>query len=762
MDIFINLKTAVVFTAFFTVFLISSCFWGRLILKALGIKDDCGYGNPVALVAFLSVFILLSSYIALFTHSLDPFLFTIFVLGIVGFVIEFIVNLVKNNNQFELKKIIKDNRIILVPISISLVLSFCYSFRGITGGLEPWWSENADYFNWILLADYWKGDFKPEQFSVTNMATILREIGAFGTEIFFAFFASANGKTSFFSSLGFLIVLYSIIGSFVYLIVYKLLKLQQVLALIISILLVVSTFMVYLGFMGFYGHLFGLFCYLNCIYAIAHTENVSAREYFFKLLFPILLLYMGYQGAFIFFVFMVFCFMCINFIFKYKELYINQSENKFFLIKKEFLPFFIAILISLVIVPQMIRSFITRSIYSVIQESGFGLTLLDPLLFTGIPLENDTLQLRRSNASLFTYLIDIVIVIIIFALNSYFKNKNTNPRREKYQLKSLFYMFLFSVILYLVSFSIKGDIYQVWKLASYVILPLAFIPTSLLVLLLANICNQKKKLFFVLIAAAIAMVLTPKIASSILSYDEQKNKSEEYRSVLNIYNHINQYKDIALTKDKIVFDFDSDSINYFSALASESWESKIYFREQFYLIPSNADFISFMDKDTVFLTNINYKGMYGSEIAHARDKFEIYVYDYDDILNRGMVVYANLERYSAIAVNQYIALKFLLPEKYQKLDTVLKVDFNTNLFKDASCYKAMAYVDNSDDTRMWEINLDKFEFPIMAQNVHNGIITVVINLLEFKPTANYRLPTSEINCVYQIEKIYIEQPETIN
>jgi hypothetical protein len=742
----------VVFTLFFTVFIVASCFWGRMILRAVGIKDESDYGNPNVLVAFLAILVLISRYTVLFSNRLDILFYIVFFGAIVGFIIETVLFIRNNKRSLEIKAIIQCHKVLFVGIFICLIMSLCFSFISFSGKLDPWLSRNMDYYLWILMSDYWIGAFDPANYAIVDFNESIRDLDAFGSDVLFAYFATITFKTSFMASTGYLIVLFSSIGTVIYLLVSKVFKFKFLVSFLISLFFVFSNFIIYLGFSGYFPHLIGLFSYLVCIFVVLTDQSDDAKQYFFKLLFPILLLYISYQAAFLIFIFISLCFIVVNCFIK-NWIFQNGIKTIFTWLKKVIIPFLIAILVSIIIVPQMFLTLITRSIESVNQEAGYGLMLLKPLLFSGIPFIDNSLRLRYSDASIITYFVWILVLVFLFVFNMRFLKGNNDTRQQKDQIKTLFYMYLFSVAGYLLCFSILSDIYQVWKLAAYIILPLSFLPISLLFFSLQNISKPVNHLFRILVTFIAIVIIVPVVVVNVLYNQQRKVQPFFFVSPLPLYSKILELDKLDSRIDKIVFDLYSPIQNQIAAIASESWNRKIYFRKAFYILPSSYDFFPSLDINTIFVSNLKYEGIYGGNFVFDPQYTEIDTYSYDDVVKKGMLISTTIDDYTGFVPFENITLDFLVPEHLYNSDIVLKIDFNKKGLIHPSCNKAIAFINNNQEAQPWQLDLESFEFPIKVESRTHNMVKVVINFPEFGKRIDETSSNNQNLCFYQIEKV---------
>ncbi|MDR2459560.1 MAG: hypothetical protein LBE38_02070 [Deltaproteobacteria bacterium] len=759
MEILTHITTTITFTLFFALFLLSSCFWGRLINKVVGLSKDCSYGDPLVFVAFLALLTVITRYVAIFTLNLKVFFLCVFFGGILGFIVE-LARRLKNNRKLILQKDIQlfSHKILLVPICLCFVLTLIFSFHGLSSGLEPYLSKNMDYYIWILAADYWKGQIDPIRYSLDNLDNFLLYIDAFGSDIFLGYFTASGFKTTFMGSLGFLVAVYTTLGSLIFLLVSRIFKLHYVLSFLISLLFVFSNFIIYLGFMGFFPHLIGLICYLSFVYILLVIKESDPKKYWMQLLFPICLMYTSYQAAFLLFILIMFCSICLDYYVNNGKAAINVQDIKSLLVKKELLPFFGAIIIPIILLPPMLVTFIKRTLYSLTQVEGYGLNLIDPILFLGIPVDNISLEVADSDTSILSYVFLVLVLVgIFYVYNRYLSTKEKTEAQtiQQKSIKTLFILYLLSIVVYLLFFLLSGNVYKVWKFAAYTLVPLGFFPIALFFTTMQNVFGLKQRLFLLIAIFLAILIVTPKVLAEIRMYHYAKSQFIYLRSPLPLYDKIASYKFLNDTKTKIVFDFNYFIANHLAAIAAEDWTSKIYFIKYSYFLPSNFDFSSFMDEDTVFITNLKYDGLYSGRIYNDKYLSDIFIYDYNYIVENGIIVYYNVNYYTGYIMNKDVRLRVLVPKKFENSDFLLKVTVEEKGLKLPDCSEVFAYIhpEGTEEPPIYSMDLHNFIFPVSAQDVHDNMLNINIHFPLFIPAPRELMHSDPNLCYFRFETV---------
>ncbi|MDR2340454.1 MAG: hypothetical protein LBF40_10055, partial [Deltaproteobacteria bacterium] len=295
---------------FFLLFTVSLGFWGRLLLRALGIKEENGYGSPLPLVATIATLALVLRYVFYLTHNFDLLFSLIFILGLLGFVVELLLYLLKGlkpdiEKHSLVSSFTEKHSLILTGLAVCVVCSAYMCLIWPSRTMEPWLSNHMDFYYWIFSSDYWRG---------LADATIGSKYGyqnwpfdSFGAFILFSFFASAKGGQTFMAAPYFLVTLLSWIGICAYSIIRSVFRLPRIVALLLALGLVGGNFFNYIILKGYFGHIVGLVGFLTCLTVVfSATSTKGIKESAFVLFFPILYLFVCYQAVFVVFVSMVF------------------------------------------------------------------------------------------------------------------------------------------------------------------------------------------------------------------------------------------------------------------------------------------------------------------------------------------------------------------------------------------------------------------------------------------------------------------------
>jgi hypothetical protein len=179
--------------------------------------------------------------------------------------------------------------------------------------------------------------------------------------------------------------------------------------------------------------------------------------------------------------------------------------------------------------------------------------------------------------------------------------------------------------------------------------------------------------------------------------------------------------------------------------------------KEVYILPSNSDYISLLDETAVIMTNIFHDGIYGGSFYNSPQRFFVYSYDYESILQKGAAAYAHVDPSSGFTTDDDIAIKILLPARLQGMDFKLKIGFDVIIgSNDLGCYKALAYLENTDDSENSEIiemMVDNFEFPVSPARVQDGKIVLVVNFPNYYTGLDDGGNDMRNACSYRINKV---------
>ncbi|MDR2406331.1 MAG: hypothetical protein LBE27_08190, partial [Deltaproteobacteria bacterium] len=662
--------------AFFLLVTLSLCFWGRLILKLFGVKNNIGYGDPLPLVASVASMCVIFRYLYYLTVKFDLFYSCIFILGIMGFLAEMILFIMRTvKSKREKTDII--HYLLERHISIMIGAITCLSFSAYLAliwpsrAMEPWLSVNIDYYFWIGLADFWRGSFDSNSTAGTNI--FYWALDSYGTSIFFGFFSSAKGTLTYMAIPYFLVSLLSWIGICVYKIIRSAFSLPLVMAILLTLGLVCGNFFNLLTLYGFVGHLVGLLGFLTCLTVVFSIDsNATVKDYFVNIFFPVLYLFVCYQAVFIVFTSMVFFTMILvtllNNIDNYKNI-VRYFSNA---IKVSFIKIILPVVAACVILPQTAAFIFLRTISASRQQEGFPLELIDPTFFSGIPLFNNDLALMQTNSSFISYAF-YFLAIILLALYVTSKNNSLLSAINKKKIIALTILLITCCIVYILYFFIKGQMYLVWKYAAYSILPLSFVASALLFSTLYRFVRGNQCLFAIISSIVVGIMIFFPILAIKSPFYGKIGINTHLKSLTPLIIMLSEINKLNQDKSTIIIDYVTGPKTMAAAIITFPTNKKIYLPHGMYFFKRNNDYFKVFDENTVLYSDKEYVGIYNSYYTLVKDE-KMFTYDLDELNKIGAVAYVGVKEYSSYAWKNQIKVKVLVPLHMRGKNIKLKID----------------------------------------------------------------------------------------
>jgi hypothetical protein len=330
--------------------------------------------------------------------------------------------------------------------------------------------DNNDIYSWALSSNYLMGLSDYSKIIPYGAYYWLATFGsdAFGSYVLNGLFASIfKSNTLYFTSLNIFIILISYQLS-----IYYLLKnngIRKEYSFLGSIFWISNPFFIYLVSNYFLGQLIaGLFLFigLNC-YSEAMKNSYSRYKRVLSILPSIFIIFISYQSAFIL---IIFAFFLISFFLqevnKSSQNQFSTFINNYALVRKISIDLLITLFLCVVLSLETAEHLIYQTLFAAKILAGWSLPLINPLTLVGLPTSLPV----QSKTSFYTYLAFIIFMTFTFGLKNIFKIK-----KGTYSLVILFLL----LIIYSCGDLIinRGNNYQVWKAASFVILPYGFVVT---------------------------------------------------------------------------------------------------------------------------------------------------------------------------------------------------------------------------------------------------------------------------------------------
>ncbi len=272
--------------------------------------------------------------------------------------------------------------------------------------------------------------------------------------------------------------------------VMQLYPLKRSTAFIITMTTSCGAFFRYIVYQHFTAQLCATFVFLMLLTTMIRDEQNSPKSSYlahaWRLSPLLMLLTFVYQAAFIpFFGALLVC-MCV---------FIWQTSSQKEVLKKVMsllLTLAGSIILSILYHPENARYLLHRMLESAIAINGWPLAFLHVFYLFSLPFP---FSLDRGQNT-WEYYDLIAIGSVFFGLAVLFvltqKSKKTLGASKAATVNAASYCFASMTLVYLLAFIVKGHTYQVWKLASYIVMPISFVPLSITTLYCQNVIIQKK------------------------------------------------------------------------------------------------------------------------------------------------------------------------------------------------------------------------------------------------------------------------------
>jgi hypothetical protein len=475
-------------------FVLSTCFWGRFYLRPLKLKFSSGYGQPLTMVAGLT----LMAYVAWLLHgtveNYSLFLTLYFYAGFVGFIAETLIFglrplLRSANKAVTLKDFCCQNKIFMSFLVQATILAFFYSAVWPSGRMENWMAGSADYYYWPLFADYWLGQASPDVLPFSS-DFVRGTIDSFGAHLTMALYEVGSQKGAFFSLPSFLIAFAAFCGVAVHSLVAKIFRFPWPLCLLAALGLVSGPFFNYISVVGMSGQLLAMFAFLTALdvlYGWSTTSRPGWKEYA-AIFVPVFYIFLSYQGGYVGFAVMIGANAGLWALFNGDS--VGKTSRWLWALKLGLMITAGLTAVACLLEPTTALHLASRTKAVVVQDAGWTLPLLNPLMFSGLPiftespfrLEEIPGQNILSAAFWLVFFLLIVAVLLYYCIRLIDNNTYYKFRNNKGNIFSVASFYGVSLILYLLIFLINGNSYQIWKFVSYFSLPVSFVPFSLLIL----------------------------------------------------------------------------------------------------------------------------------------------------------------------------------------------------------------------------------------------------------------------------------------
>ena len=334
---------------------------------------------------------------------------------------------------------------------------------------------NNDIYDWSNLANYILGlPGYDNVFTIDGGTAQQYRIDSFGTFYILALSAKFISSTPLEATTVFTILSLSLIALSIFDLVKTSFYFKDRVSFGVALLVTAGSFFFYIAYNNFYGQILATFFYLSIISSLLHIEKLNSesnRIGFIKRillpLFPLLGILLAYQSGFLVFaVFsIIFCFIHIAIINIYSEEPATAMSRSNILL----LPFLASILLALALLPELSWHTAQRTLAVKDALNGWPLPLISPKYLLSIP---SLRAFPASSGNIIKYILILSASGFIFTFAYFTAKRHSKIIASRFVILSM--LFLASLLAYLLAYYLKGGIYQVWKFAAFVVLPMSF------------------------------------------------------------------------------------------------------------------------------------------------------------------------------------------------------------------------------------------------------------------------------------------------
>ena len=436
---------------------------------------------------------------------------------------------VKKSTNYRLQHIGNDKIVCIIIVLFSAQAVAAFKFSGQPIGRVV----NNDIFSWALVADHFLGN--------ANIANIYPAGSAFfqtmqtdgwGAYFNLAFTSKLGGLPALEATPSFVVMCLTLITFALYEITKKSFKLSCVTSLIVATLTGAGAFLFYIAYNGFYGQLLGTFFFLTLLLSIleASVPNSKFTTNLTILVLPFVGLLLVYQSGFLVFTIfsVIFCALHSG----YRSLFKQDFSTPG--LTKAYVPLFqlhLALLISLALLPELSLHTILRTLTVYGVAAGWPLPLISPAYLLSLPIWIPFPEFVEASTH---YGIDTLMAgaVIIYSL-VLLKNKGHELPPAAFAFITLLCI---AISTYALAYCIKGGSYQVWKLASFIVIPTSFAINALVAKSVILVLSPENKItntlfLFIFVLISIGNLIYMPLASTMDSFASKVDSLKMARSV---------------------------------------------------------------------------------------------------------------------------------------------------------------------------------------------------------------------------------------
>jgi hypothetical protein len=272
--------------------------------------------------------------------------------------------------------------------------------------------------------------------------------------------------------------------------VLLLFPLRKIYAVIVASLVLFGGFFHYIEYNFFASEILETFIFLCILY---HNLNIYLKNKKLSLLsvsiqtFPLIaLLLVVYQSGF----FVFFCFVLLYItIISFNKL--KTKKENFSQMKRIFLSLLLALVLSFFCYPRIAIYFFHQTLAVANVTGGWQLPLLNAIQLLSLPSPfsfQKMSSLSQTHTLFSAASLTITLAVMFYLIHTLLGRKISSRYIQTIFNSSI--AFTVGLLLYFFAYLVKGEAYQVWKFSAYVIMPISFIPISVLVIWLKHFSTQ--------------------------------------------------------------------------------------------------------------------------------------------------------------------------------------------------------------------------------------------------------------------------------
>ncbi len=383
--------------------------------------------------------------------------------------------------------------VLVLILAFSVQSLLCFRPMGISVGTIA----NSDFYHYSLLAEHLLGNAGYDNIISGVSATYHHPIDVFGVFFMLAVMSVFFARSALESTPVFTIFCLSMIGLAMFDVIIKMFRFKDSVALLISLLVTAGSFMFYIAYNGFYAQLLSIIFYLTAVCQILYVPELYRSGPLRTILFcalPFAGILLAFQAGFLVFSSCVVLFGIVYLLFSFPD-------------KKMYMLIPIAgCLAALALFPEVAYYTVQRTMAVSSAHDGWPLPLLSPVYLLSIPV---FAKFPGHIGKLSDYLVAFFAFAAV-SMTAFAIYKKDDPEISRgYLASGLFFCVL--MYAYLAAYAVRGNIYQVWKFASFVILPISFLFLSFVVLICQKkVADQKlaNKVLVCVLACCVVFVVT--------------------------------------------------------------------------------------------------------------------------------------------------------------------------------------------------------------------------------------------------------------